>query len=682
MESTATMNPLLDFSGLPRYSEVKPEHVTPAVDQLLGENRALVETLCGAATPPTWEAFVAPMEDANERLSRAWGQVSHLHSVLDGPELREAYNANLPKITQYYAELGQHEGLFLKFKALAASGEYAVLSPARRKIVDNELRDFRLGGAELPEADKPRFMAIQEELSKHSAKFEENLLDATNAWSKFIADEGELAGLPDDAKAMFREMAEADGSLANTPGFKLNLQAPSFMPILQYCENRGLREEMYRAYTTRASEYGAETLDNTPLIARILELRAEAARLLGFASYAQVSLEPKMAETPAEVLDFLENLATRAKPYAERDMAELRDYAAAELNLSDLQAWDVAFASEKLREARYAFSENEVKQYFPEPKTLAGLFRVIETLYGLDIREDAAPVWHEDVKFYAIKDRSGQLIGQFYLDLYARDTKRGGAWMDDAITRRRKGEGIQTPVAYLNCNFTRPVGGKPALLTHDDVITLFHEFGHGLHHLLTRVEDLGVSGINGVEWDAVELPSQFMENFCWEWDVVKHMTGHVDTGEPLPRDLFEKMLAAKNFQAGMQTVRQIEFALFDMHLHHDLPPRKTALDLLREIRQRVAVVHPPEYNRFPNNFSHIFAGGYAAGYYSYKWAEVLSADAYSLFEENGGLNPDIGHRFWSEILAQGGARPAIESFKAFRGREPTIDALLRHNGMA
>ncbi len=701
------MNPLLDFSGLPRYSEVKPEHVTPAVDQLLGENRALVETLCGAATPPTWEAFVAPMEDANERLSRAWGQVSHLHSVLDSPELREVYNANLPKITQYYAELGQHEGLFLKFKALAMSAEYAALSVPRRKIVDNELRDFRLGGAELPEADKPRFMAIQEELSKHSAKFEENLLDATNAWSKFIEDESELAGLPDDAKAMFREMAEADGK----SGFKLNLQAPSFMPILQYCENRGLREEMYRAYTTRASEYGPETLDNTPLIAHILELRAEAARLLGFDSYAQVSLEPKMAETPAVVLDFLENLATRAKPYAERDMAELRDYAAKELNLTDLQAWDVAFASEKLREARYAFSENEVKQYFPEPKTLAGLFRVIETLYGLEIREDAAPVWHEDVKFFSIWDRGGQrpenaqsrhkrfpalsggdsdqgeeagavLLGQFYLDLHARDTKRGGAWMDDAITRRRKGEGIQTPVAYLNCNFTRPVGGKPALLTHDDVITLFHEFGHGLHHLLTKVEDLGVSGINGVEWDAVELPSQFMENFCWEWDVVKHMTGHVDTGVPLPEDLFRKMLAAKNFQAGMQTVRQIEFALFDMHLHHDLPAGQTAMGLLREIRQRVAVVHPPEYNRFPNNFSHIFAGGYAAGYYSYKWAEVLSADAYSLFEENGGLNPDIGHRFWSEILAQGGARPAIESFKAFRGREPTIDALLRHNGMA
>ncbi len=672
------MNPLLDFSGLPRYSEIRPDHVTPAVDQLLAENRALVDALCLPDVPATWAAFVQPLDDANERLSRAWGQVSHLHSVLDSPELREVYNANLPKITQYYAELGQHEGLFRRYKALAASPELGKLSPARRKIVDNELRDFRLGGAELPEADKPRFMAIQEELSKLSAKFEENLLDATNAWSKLITDEAQLAGLPEDAKAMFQEMAQAAGQA----GWKLNLQAPSFLPVMQFCSNRALREEMYRAYTTRASEFGPENLDNTSLISRILALRAEAARLLGFASYAQVSLEPKMAESPREVLDFLENLAARAKPYAEQDMVELRDFAAKELGLPDLQAWDVAYASEKLREARYAFSENEVKQYLQEPRVLAGLFRVIETLYGLEIREDAAPVWHEDVKFFALRDRQGQLVGQFYLDLYARDTKRGGAWMDDAITRRRKDEGIQTPVAYLNCNFTRPVGGKPALLTHDDVITLFHEFGHGLHHLLTKVEDLGVSGINGVEWDAVELPSQFMENFCWEWDVLKHMTGHVETGEPLPEALFRKMLAAKNFQAGMQTVRQIEFALFDMHLHHDLAPGQTALGLLREIRQRVAVVHPPEYNRFPNNFSHIFAGGYAAGYYSYKWAEVLSADAYSLFEENGGLNPDIGHRFWSEILAQGGARPAIESFKAFRGREPTIDALLRHNGMA
>jgi len=682
------MNPLLDFTGLPRYSAITPEHVTPAIDELLAQSRAVTAQAVDAATPASWAAFVEPMDDANERLSRAWGQVSHLHSVLDSPELREAYNENLPKITQFYAELGQNLALFHKYKALAASAEFASLSPARKKIVDNELRDFKLGGADLPESQKPRFMAIQEELSRLSAKFEENLLDATNAWSKFIDDEDDLRGLPDDARAMFKEMAEADPTLASTPGWKLNLQAPSFMPIMQYCENRALREEMYRAYTTRASEFGTAELDNTPLIASILALRAEAAHMLGFDAYAHVSLAAKMADSPAEVLDFLHELANRAKPYAEQDMAELREFAARELALPDLQAWDIALVSEKLRQARYAYSDQEVKQYLQEPKVLAGLFRVISTLYGLDIRADSAPVWHEDVKFFSLHDAAGELVGQFYLDMYARDTKRGGAWMDDAITRRRLATGIQTPVAYLNCNFTRPVGGKPALLTHDDVITLFHEFGHGLHHLLTQVEDLGVSGISGVEWDAVELPSQFMENFCWEWEVLKHMTGHVDSGEPLPRELFDKMLAAKNFQAGMQTLRQIEFSLFDMHLHFDLRPGQTALELLRQIRSRVAVLIPPDYNRFPNNFSHIFAGGYAAGYYSYKWAEVLSADAYSLFEDEaakgtwGVLNPEVGHRFWSEILAQGGARPAIESFKAFRGREPTIDALLRHNGMA
>jgi oligopeptidase A len=672
------MNPLLDFSGLPRFADITPEHVTPAVDQLLAEGRALVERLAAAEDSPDWDGFVAPLEDANERLARAWGQVSHLHSVLDSPELREVYNENLPKITQYYAELGQHAGLFARFKALRARREYQDLAAARRKVVENELRDFRLGGADLPDDQKARFMAIQEELAKLSAKFEENLLDATNAWSKLIGDEAELAGVPDDARAMFRELAEADGKT----GFKLNLQAPSFMPIMQFCSNRALREEMYRAYVTRASEFGPEALDNTGLIDRIVELRGEAARMLGFANYAQLSLEPKMARTPAEVLDFLDTLASRAKPYAERDMAELRDYAARELGLADLAAWDVGYASEKLREARYAFSEPEVKEYVPEPVVLAGLFRVIETLYGLEIRPDSAPVWHDTVKFHAIHDRTGQLVGQFYLDLYARDSKRGGAWMDDAITRRRTESGIQTPVAYLTCNFTRPIGDRPAVFTHDEVITLFHEFGHGLHHLLTRVEELGVSGINGVEWDAVELPSQFMENFCWEWEVLRHMTAHIDTGAPLPRELFDKMLAAKNFQAGMQTMRQIEFALFDMHLHSDYDPAaQTPLQLLNAVRKRVAVVIPPEYNRFPNNFSHIFAGGYAAGYYSYKWAEVLSADAYSLFEENGVLNPEVGERFWSEILGVGGSREAIDSFKAFRGREPTIDALLRHNGM-
>jgi oligopeptidase A len=672
------MNPLLDFSGLPRFADIQPEHVTPAIEQLLTDGRALVEKLTAGEAAPDWAGFVAPLEDANEHLSRAWGQVSHLHSVLDSPELREVYNDNLPKITQYYAELGQHAGLFAKFKALRAQREFQELSSERRKVIENELRDFRLGGAELSPEQKPRFMEIQEELAKLSAKFEENLLDATNAWSKFIDDEAELAGVPDDAKAMFKEMAEADGKT----GFKLNLQGPSFMPILSFCSNRALREEMYRAYTTRASEFGPEKLDNTQLIDRIVELRSEAARMLGFASYAELSLEPKMARAPAEVLDFLETLAKRAKPYAERDMAELRDYAAKELNLPDLQAWDVGYSSEKLREARYAFSEQEVKQYFPEPVVLTGLFRVIETLYGLEIRADAAPIWHDTVKFFSIRDKKGQLVGQFYLDLYARDSKRGGAWMDDAITRRKKESGIQTPVAYLTCNFTRPIGDKPAVFTHDEVITLFHEFGHGLHHLLTRVEELGVSGINGVEWDAVELPSQFMENFCWEWEVLKHMTAHVDTGAPLPRELFDKMLAAKNFQAGMQTVRQIEFSLFDMHLHSDYDKTaQTPLQLLNSVRKRVAVVIPPEYNRFPNNFSHIFAGGYAAGYYSYKWAEVLSADVYALFEENGVLNPVVGERFWSEILGMGGSRDAIDSFKAFRGREPTIDALLRHNGM-
>jgi oligopeptidase A len=623
---------------------------------------------------------VAPLEDANERLSRAWGQVSHLHSVDDSPELREAYNANLPRITEYYADLGQNAKLFAKFKALRASRDFPALSAARRKVIDNELRDFRLGGAELPEDHKARFKAIQEELASLGAKFEENLLDATNAWVKWVDDPAALAGLPEDTLAMFREAAEVDGK----PGYKLSLRAPSYLPVMQFCANRALRQEMYRAYATRASEFGPENLDNTRLIGRIVELRREAALLLGYENYAEVSLEPKMARTPAEVLDFLETLGRRAKPYAEKDMAELRAYAAEALGLDDMQAWDLAYVSEKLREARYAFSEQEVKEYFPEPKVLAGLFKLIETLYDLRVTESKAPVWHEDVRFYAIEDSQGQPVGQFYLDLYARETKRGGAWMDDAITRRRKGPGIQIPVAYLNCNFSRPVAGKPALFTHDEVITLFHEFGHGLHHLLTEVEELGVSGINGVEWDAVELPSQFMENFCWEWDVLKHMTAHVDTGTPLPRELFDKMLAAKNFQSGMQTVCQIEFALFDMHLHHDFDPAAggTALALLDEIRQRVAVVMPPSFNRFPNSFGHIFAGGYAAGYYSYKWAEVLSADAYSLFEENGVLNPRIGRRFWSEILGVGGSRDAIDSFKAFRGREPTIDALLRHNGMA
>ncbi len=679
------MNPLLDFSGLPRFAEFKPEFVTPAIDQLLADARAAVARAEAPGTPADWDAFVAPLDDANEKLGRAWGMVSHLHSVMDSPELREVYNANLPKITVYYAELGQNEALFARFKALKASPGYAALSAARKKIVENELRDFRLGGAELPDDRKARFMQLQEELAQLSAKFEENLLDATNDYHLIIDEPSELAGIPDDVLAMMQAAAEADGQT----GWKITLQMPSYLPVMQYADSRELRQILYRAYVTRASEFGKPELDNTPLIAQILRLRREAAELLGFRSYAEVSLEAKMADTPAEVLKFLDELAVRARPYAEKDFEELKAFARTELGYDTLEAWDNAYVSEKLRVARYSFSDQEVKQYFPEPRVLAGLFKLIETLYGLHIREDQAPVWHPDVKFYTLTDHAGQRVGQFYLDLYARASKRGGAWMDDVITRRRKADGVQTPVAYLNCNFSAPVGGKPALFTHDEVITLFHETGHGLHHLLTQVEELGVSGINGVEWDAVELPSQFMENFCWEWDVLKHMTGHVDTGAALPKDLFDKMLAAKNFQSGLQTLRQIEFASFDMRLHDDFDPNggRTAMDLLNDIRRQVAVIIPPDYNRFPNNFSHIFAGGYAAGYYSYKWAEVLSADAYALFEDEaegygGVLNPEVGHRFWSEILAQGGARPALESFKAFRGREPTIDALLRHNGMA
>jgi oligopeptidase A len=673
------MNPLLDFSGLPRFAEVKSEHVAPAVEQLLEENRALVTRLLADAPVPTWDNFMQPMDDANERLSRAWGQVGHLNAVMNSPELREVYNANLPKITQYYAELGQNLDLFNKVKAIRNGKEFATLSSARQKIIENELRDFRLGGAELPDDQKARFLAIQEELSTLCSRFSDNVLDATNAYSWLVEVEAELSGIPADERQVATEAAQAEGKT----GWLFTLKAPSYGPLMQYADNRALRERMYRAYVTRASELGSAELDNTPLMSQILKLRAEEAQMLGFANYSELSLATKMATTPQQVIEFLRELAQRARPFAERDLAELREFAQAQFGLAELQAWDVGYASEHLRKQRYAFSEQEVKQYFPEDKVLPGMFKVVETLYGLSVRPSQAPVWHEAARFFDIMDADGKLVGQFYLDLYARNSKRGGAWMDDAITRRRIPSGIQTPVAYLNCNFAAPVGGKPALFTHDEVITLFHEFGHGLHHLLTHVEDLGVSGINGVEWDAVELPSQFMENFCWEWDVLQDMTRHANTGGKLPRALFDKMLAAKNFQSGLQTLRQIEFSLFDMRLHGDYDPNgsKAIQQLVDEVRNEVAVLIPPAFNRFPNSFSHIFAGGYAAGYYSYKWAEVLSADAYSLFEENGVLNMAVGLRFRDEILAVGGSRDAMQSFVAFRGREPAIDALLRHNGL-
>ena len=673
------MNPLLDFTGLPRFAEIKPELVAPAIEYLLVENRALIARLLEDNAPPTWQNFVTPMEDANERLSRAWGPVGHLNAVMNSPELREVYNAMLPKITQYYAELGQNLALFVKFKALRSSQEFTGLSAARKKIIENELRDFRLGGAELPDKQKARYLEIQERLSELSSHFSDNLLDATNDYTLVIENKDELSGLPDDVLQAAQEAAQG----ASKTGWLFTLKAPSYGPVMQYADNRVLREKMYRASGTRASEFGKPEWDNTALMDEIVKLRGEEARLLGFANFGELSLASKMANSPQQVIEFMRELAQRARPFAEKDLVELRQFARTELGIDDLQSWDVGYASEKLREQRYAFSEQEVKQYFPEDAVLPGMFKLVETLYGLSIKAASAPVWHGDVRFFDIRNVQGQLVGQFYLDLYARNSKRGGAWMDDVITRRRIASGIQTPVAYLNCNFSPPIGQKPAVFTHDEAITLFHEFGHGLHHLLTEVEDLGVSGINGVEWDAVELPSQFMENFCWEWDVLRGMTRHCDNGEPLPRALFDKMLAAKNFQSGLQTLRQIEFSLFDMLMHSNFEAGggKSILQLLDEVRAEVAVLIPPAFHRFPHSFSHIFAGGYAAGYYSYKWAEVLSADAYSLFEENGVLNPDVGARFRSEILAMGGSRGAMQSFAAFRGREPSIDALLRHNGL-
>jgi oligopeptidase A len=688
-----TDNPLLDFSGLPRFDAIKPEHVTPAVEHLLAKNREAVATLEQPADTVTWDNFVTPLENATELLGRAWGIVSHLNNVVDTPELRATYNENLPKVTEFWTALAQNENLFAKYKALRASAEFASLSPARKRIVDNAIRDFRMGGAELPADKKERFADIQEQHAATSTRFSENVLDATNDWKMLIEDEAELAGLPEDVKAAAKALAEKEGK----QGFMFTLHFPSYYPILQFADSRALREKVYRANATKASSLGEmfserEKWDNTENIVTLLKLREEEAQLLGYRNFAEVSLVPKMAQSPEQVISFLEDLAKRARPFAEKDLAELQQFSAQELGIKDLQAWDLPYASEELQQHRYAFSAQEVKQYFPENKVIDGLFKLVQNLFNVSIVPDEAPAWHKDVRFYRI-ERDGKLIGQFYLDLYARAGKSGGAWMDDARGRRMKEGQLQTPVAYLTCNFTEPavIDGKvqPSLFTHDEVITLFHEFGHGLHHMLTQVEELAVSGISGVEWDAVELPSQFMENFCWEWDVLSHMTAHVHTGEPLPRALYDKMLAAKNFQSGLQTLRQVEFSLLDMHLHYDYKPDsgKSVQDVIDEVRRKFSVIIPPSFNRFQNSFGHIFAGGYAAGYYSYKWAEVLSADAYAAFEEaaaldGGKMSTETGKRFQQEILAVGGSRPALESFTAFRGREPTIDALLRHSGMA
>ena len=673
-------NPLLQFDGLPLFDQVRPEHVQPAIEQLLAAADQALATVTADDFPADWLQLSATLDVATERLGRAWGTVGHLKSVCDTPELRAAYNAMLPAISDFWTRLGADERLYARYKAI----DPATLTTEQQQALKNALRGFVLSGAELQGADKQRYAEIQERMATLVQKFSENALDATDHWALYV-NADELDGVPQDVIDATRAAAEAEGR----EGCKLTLKMPVYLPLMQFAHSSALREKLYRAYTTRASDQAeddASRFDNSAIMAEILALRQEESQLLGYRNFAEVSLVPKMADTPEQVIAFLRDLAAKARPHAERDVADLRQFASEQLGLDDPQPWDWTYVSEKLKEARYAFSEQDVKPYFTAPKVMAGLFRIVENLFDLRITRDQAPVWHDSVEFYRL-ERDGQLVGQFYLDPPARNGKRGGAWMDGVRDRWQRPDSarLQTPVAHLVCNFAAGVNGKPPLLTHDDVITLFHEAGHGLHHMLTRINEHDVSGINGVEWDAVELPSQFMENFCWDWHVLQNMTAHVDTGEPLPRALFERMLAAKNFQSGMQTLRQVEFALFDMLLHSQETPPADVMPLLRQVREEVAVLPTPAYNRMANTFSHIFAGGYAAGYYSYKWAEVLSADAYAAFEEtaaaDGSPDPSTARRYREEVLEVGGSRPAMESFKAFRGREPSVDALLRHQGM-
>ncbi|KTT14684.1 M3 family metallopeptidase [Pseudacidovorax intermedius] len=681
-----TSNPLLDFSDLPLFDRIQPEHVAPAIDDLLRQAEAALEQVTAAEFPSEWSAIARVLDVATERLGRAWGAVGHLNAVADTPALRAAYNEAMPRVTAFWTRLGADERLYAKYKAI----DVATLNAEQRQAHANAMRNFVLGGAELQGTARERYAQIQERQAELSQKFSEHALDATDAFA-YYAQESELEGVPADVVAAARAAAEAEGQA----GYKLTLKMPCYLPVMQFARSSALRERLYRAYVTRASEFGDAAFDNTPLILEILKLRQEESQLLGYRNFGELSVVPKMAESPEQVIGFLRDLAAKAKPYGQRDVVQLRDFASHELGIADPQPWDWSYIGEKLKEARYAFSEQEVKPYFPAPKVLDGLFKIVQNLFEVQIRRDEAPVWHPSVVFYRIERQTPQgvqKVGQFYLDPSARAAKRGGAWMDDVRARwlRPDDQRLQTPVAHLVCNFAEGVDGKPPLLTHDDVITLFHEFGHGLHHMLTQVNEHDVSGISGVEWDAVELPSQFMENFCWEWDVLQNMTAHVDTGEPLPRALYDKMIAAKNFQSGMQTLRQIEFALFDMLLHTQLDASHARPDavmaLLNEVRAGVAVLPSPDFSRTPMTFTHIFSGGYAAGYYSYKWAEVLSADAYAAFEETvdaqGLPSVETGRRYRQAILEAGGSRSAMESFKAFRGREPSIDALLRHQGMS
>ena len=684
LQNTPSGNPLLDFSDAPLFDRILPEHVSPAMDALLVDAQAALDKVTAVDFSANWQQISGVLDVSIEKLGRAWGAVSHLNGVADTPELRAAYNAALPVVTEFFTRLGADEALYAKYKGM----DEATLDSEQKQARINAIRNFVLSGAELVGAAKERFAKIQERQAELSQKFSENALDATEAFAYF-ANESELGGVPQDVIDTARELAKADGQTDSKRGYKLTLKMPCYLPVMQFATSSALREILYRAYSTRASDQAPSEFskfDNSLVISEILALRLEESKLLGYKNFGEVSVVAKMAKSPDEVITFLRDLARRARPFAEKDVADLRAFALENLNLTDPQPWDFSYIAEKLKEARYAFSEQEVKQYFTAPKVLAGLFKIIETLFEVAIRPDTAPVWKPGVQFFRI-ERAGHLIGQFYLDQPARQGKRGGAWMDDVRARwlRPDTGKLQTPVAHLVCNFADGVGGKPALLTHDDVTTLFHEFGHGLHHLLSQVSEREVSGISGVEWDAVELPSQFMENFCWEWDVLKHMTAHVDTGEPLPRALFDKMLAAKNFQSGMQTLRQVEFSLFDMLLHTSFDPAGEVMALMNEVRAEVAVIEAPAYSRLAHTFSHIFSGGYAAGYYSYKWAEVLSADAYAAFEEatsQGTPQVETGRKYREAILEAGGSRPAMESFKAFRGREPSIDALLRHQGMA
>lgn len=670
-------NVLLHLGEEPRFDQIKTEDIKPALQTAITEAREQIATI-KAQTHTDWANTVEKLTDITERVGRIWSVVSHLNSVVDTPELRAVYNELMPEITIFFTEIGQDIELYNRFKIIKNSAEFDTLSPAQQTKLNHDLRDFVLSGAELPPEQQAELAQLQTEGAQLGAKFAQNIQDATDAFGIYFDDAAPLAGIPEDSIAMFAAAAQSEGKT----GYKIGLQIPHYLAVIQYADNRELREQIYRAYVTRASELSDDgKFDNTANIDRTLENALKTAKLLGFKNYAELSLATKMADTPEQVLNFLHDLARRAKPFAEKDFAEIKAFARENLNIEDPQSWDLSYAAEKLRQAKYAFSEAEVKKYFPISKVLAGLFAQIKKLYGIELAEKTVPVWHKDVRYFELK-QDGQTIGGVYMDLYAREGKRGGAWMDGYKSRRRFADGtLQLPTAYLVCNFTPPVGDKEARLSHDEIITLFHETGHGLHHLLTQVDEVGVSGINGVEWDAVELPSQFMENFVWEYDVLAQMSSHEETGAVLPKELFDKMHAAKNFQRGMFLVRQMEFALFDMEIYHqeDEGRLKEWPQILDKVRQEVAVTQPPAYNRFALSFSHIFAGGYAAGYYSYAWAEVLSADAYAAFEESDDV-AETGRRFWKEVLAVGGSRSAAESFKAFRGREPSLDALLRHSG--